>query len=168
MPAAVPLITAIASSAIAKTVLTLAATMAIGSYNASRQRKKAAAAERDAFNASLRDRNITIRSGVSTRKYVIGDARVGGTLMPIDPNGWENTALESVVALAANKSELLSYFIGDEHVALNDFPGTRYGHRHLIDRSHSVLVQGETVVTLDQDPADPRSEEHTSELQSRE
>lgn len=159
MPAAVPIIAAaaakITAAAIAKAVLTLAVTMAIGSYNASRQRKKAANAERDAYNASLRDRNVTIRSGISTRKYVIGEARVGGTLMHIDANGWENTALDSIVALAANKCDLIGYFIGDEHVLPANFPGERYGHRQLIDRMQTTLIGGTTTITLEQEPADP-------------
>ncbi len=145
MPAAVPVIAAaITKAAVMKFVATVAISLALGAYQQSRARKKSREAERaqrDAYNSSLKDRHITVRSGVSTRKYVLGTVRVGGTLMHIESNGRHNTALDSVLALAANRCSLVGYYIGDEYVAAANFPGSKWGKRKHVSRHHSHAIQ---------------------------
>ncbi|MFC3554887.1 hypothetical protein ACFONF_12010, partial [Alcaligenes endophyticus] len=145
MPAAVPVIAAaLTKAAIIKFVATVAISLALGAYQQSRSRKKAREAERaqrDAYNASLKDRHITVRSGVSTRKYVLGTIRVGGTLMHIESNGHHNTALDSVLALASNKCELTGYYIGDDYVPAVQFPGDKWGKRKQTDKTERFNVQ---------------------------
>jgi hypothetical protein len=61
------------------TWLTIASTVGITLY----QRDKAKRAEkraRDAYNASLQDRQITIRSAIASRTYVLGTVRTGGAI----------------------------------------------------------------------------------------
>ncbi|MCQ9615947.1 DUF1983 domain-containing protein [Paenalcaligenes niemegkensis] len=155
MPAAVPIIAAAATKvAVAKLVATVALSLALGSYQQSRARKKARAAEqaqRDAYNASLKDRHITIRSGVSTRKYVLGRVRVGGTLMHIEANGKDNTALDSVLAMAGNQCVLDGYYLGDEFLSIAEFPGDQYGKRQQIDQRiawKQYLVDADRYATI--------------------
>ncbi len=152
MPAVGAFIAAAVSTAVGKFVATMALSLALGAYQQSRARKKAREAEqaqRDAYNRSLKDRHVTIRSGVSTRKYVLGTVRVGGTLMHIEANGTHNTALDSVLAMAGNKCELEGYYVGDEYLPVGQFPGDRWGSQKQLDltSSHPVGAGSGTVST---------------------
>ncbi|MGG4604294.1 DUF1983 domain-containing protein [Paenalcaligenes sp. Me131] len=161
MPAVVPVIAAALSTAVGKFVATMALSLALGSYQQSRARKKAREAERaqrDAYNRSLKDRHVTVRSGVSTRKYVLGRVRVGGTLMHIESNGKHNTALDSILAMACNQCALDGYYLGDEFVAVSAFPGDKYGNQKQIDFRQSVeVVPGTNKITLTHMPVNAAS-----------
>lgn len=161
MPAAVPFLVAalgeggfiVAMGALKTLVITAAVSAALGSYEKSRQERKA----RDAYNASLQDRLITVRSGVSTRKYVLGTHRVGGTLMYAESIGPNQTALDTIIAMAANRCQVVGYYFGDEYVSLADFPGEKYGHRDVF--SDTQMVSGDAssghvdvTITLPNDP----------------
>ncbi len=156
MPAVVPVIAAALSTAVGKFVATMALSLALGSYQQSRVRKKAREAERaqrDAYNRSLKDRHVTVRSGVSTRKYVLGRIRVGGTLMHIESNGKHNTALDSILAMACNRCTLDGYYLGDEFMTVGAFPGDKYGNRKEIDfRQSSEVVPGTNKIKLTHSP----------------
>lgn len=153
MPQVVPVIAAAVATKVGTFIATMALSMALGAYQQSRTRKKQREAEqaaKDAYNASLKDRTVTVRSGISTRKYVLGRVRVGGTLMHIEANGWENTALDSVLAPACNKCELDGYYLGDEFVPVAQFPGEQYGHRQQVEhRVSRAVIAPQSVVTID-------------------
>ncbi|XJC79862.1 DUF1983 domain-containing protein (plasmid) [Delftia tsuruhatensis] len=144
---------ALTKAAVMKFVATVALSLALGAYQQSQARRKARAqerAQRDAYNNSLKDRHVTVRSGVSTRQYVLGTVRVGGTLMHIEANGQDNTALDSVLALAGNKCELVGYYVGDEYVTPAQFPGEKYGNRKQVGKTHTHFVpQGTSTVSID-------------------
>ncbi|WP_321289227.1 DUF1983 domain-containing protein [Alcaligenes phenolicus] len=144
---------ALTKAAVMKFVATVALSLALGAYQQSQARRKARAqerAQRDAYNNSLKDRHVTVRSGVSTRQYVLGTVRVGGTLMHIEANGQDNTALDSVLALAGNKCELVGYYVGDEYVTPAQFPGEKYGNRKQVGKTRTHFVpQGTSTVSID-------------------
>lgn len=95
-------------------------------YDANRQAILARQRAKDAYNASLADRLITIRSGVSPRSYVLGVARIGGTLIYADSVGDNKTQFDSIIALASNKCDLIGYYTNDEYTAAADWPPEKY------------------------------------------
>jgi hypothetical protein len=135
MPAAVPIIISLAATYLG-TVGTIAVALAIGAYQARRAQKKA----RDAFNDSLQDRNITIRSAISPRQYVLGQARTGGTLVYAESLGPKKEFLDTVTAFAANKCDLVAYYLGDEFVLPGGMLDKKYGKASLEDITESKNV----------------------------
>jgi hypothetical protein len=95
-------------------------------YDANRQAILARQRAKDAYNASLADRLVTIRSGVSPRSYVLGVARIGGTLIYADSVGDNKTQFDQIIALAANKCDLIAYYTNDEYTAAADWPPQKY------------------------------------------
>lgn len=141
MPAAVPYI-AIAAEALGisqATVFVITAAAAIYQHGKLKRQEQRAI---DAYNSSLQDRLLTLRSGVSERRYVVGTVRVGGTLMYADTVGLNKSALDSVIALACNKCELTDYYFGDERVPLAEFPGDHFGQQQEIDAEEEFTVTG--------------------------
>lgn len=154
MPAAVPFIVTAAATAaglapLAVAALTIVSSIAVSLYEADRAKKKA----RDAYNDSLQDRLITVRSGVSPRKYVLGTVRTGGTLMYIESIGSKRDGLDSVTAFACNKCEVIGYYIGDDFVSVEDFPGEKYGRQQVNDFEETFVRSGPTAtVTISSTP----------------
>jgi hypothetical protein len=72
---------------------------AFASHNAEEAKKKA----RRAYNASLTDRGVMIRSGVSPRQMVVGRAKVSGPIVYILSTGAKKEYLHLVVVLAAHE-----------------------------------------------------------------
>jgi hypothetical protein len=130
------------------TILT-GALLAHGVYQSERAKKKA----RDAYNRSLQDRLINVRSAVSTRKYVLGTIRTGGTLLYADTIGENQVALDSVTAYAANTTSLVGWYLGDEYVSAAAFPGEKYSARKTLRGYKTVsLAAGTQVVALGDTP----------------
>ena len=79
--------------------------------------RSAAAAAREA----LRSRNITIRSAVAPRRYVLGTARLSGPVMYAEFCGDDQQYLDTVVALTHGEvSEMLGVYLGDEYISAAD------------------------------------------------
>lgn len=75
MPALLPFIPAALAYAIEAVVI------AYSFYETQRQAASARKKAKDAYNDSVQDRLVTIRSGVSARKYVLGTIRTNGALL---------------------------------------------------------------------------------------
>lgn len=148
MPAAIPLIVSVAGTAAgwaATTVAiwTVATSVVVGLYERDRAQSKARKA-RDAYLRSIEDRLITVRSAVKERSYVLGTVRVGGTLMYSDSLKPDKSALDSVIALACNECQLVGYYINDEFVTPEDFPGEKFGKKLTVPTFEAHVVAGST------------------------
>lgn len=167
MPAAIPILVSAAASAAEATALTsfvftASASLVVGAYTRdraeSKAKKAAAAAEeerRNAYNESLADRLITVRSAVATRKYVLGTVRLGGTLMYANTIGEHQVALDSIVAYSANHARIVGYFLDDEYVDAGDFPGPKYGYPQGLWTAQQFTRRpgtGPQTFTLDHEP----------------
>jgi hypothetical protein len=142
MPQAIPVIIGAVGTAAGATALTIAiaeilAAAAVGLYERDKARKKA----REAFSRSLQDRIFTIRSGVAPRKYIVGTVRTGGVLMNADTLGANRSGFDTVIAYAANRCELVSYFVGEENIGLTPTAG-KYGKQQLNDIYEEFTVNG--------------------------
>lgn len=130
------------------TMLTVAM-MGYGAYQGHRQRQKA----RDAYNKSLRDRTMTVRSAVSPRRYVLGTIRVGGTLVYADTIGTNKVGLDMVLAVCSNLTTPVGWYIGQDYVSVGDFPGAKYGPRKTLRGGQSIaLAAGAQNVVFDYPP----------------
>src|SRR5881397_2597303 len=127
MPQAIPIILAAVG---ASEGVVLAATVVVGIYESDRAKRKA----RAALEKSLSNRLVPVRSGIEERVYLIGAARLSGTIMYIEPIGPAKESLDIVLAIANNECELVGWYLNEEFIAANAFPGTKYGQ----DRRKSV------------------------------
>lgn len=62
---------------------------------------------RAAYNDNLKDREVTIRSGVSPRRVIYGRDKVGGTLVYAQSTGSKGEYLHLVIALAAHECDAI-------------------------------------------------------------
>lgn len=77
---------------------------------ARQQQRKA----RSAYNASLKDREVTIRGGTNPRRVIYGRDRVGGTLAYVQSTGALGEYLHMVIALAAHECDAIEeVWLGD-------------------------------------------------------
>jgi hypothetical protein len=99
------------------TLAALVATYAVSAHKAEEARKKA----RRAYNASLTDRGVMIRSGVAPRQMVVGRAKVSGPIVYILSTGAKKEYLHLVIALAAHEIDAVEkiYFNDVELPALD-------------------------------------------------
>ena len=67
------------------------------------QQRKAQGAQKDAYNASLRDRYVMVRGATEPRQLVLGRQRVSGPISFIGAYGTYSEHLVFVVALAAHE-----------------------------------------------------------------
>lgn len=122
MPQALPAIAYAAvnsatGSALAAAFTSALVSAAVSDHQASAQARRAQAAAAEA----ARSRNITVRSSVAPRRYVLGTARISGPLMYAEFVGTELQYLDSVVALTHGElSEVLGVYVGDEYIAVAD------------------------------------------------
>lgn len=153
MPAVVPLIfTGLGAAGVigttAATWLSIASSIAVGIYEHDRAKSKARDA-RNAYNESIQDRVLTVRSAVSPREYVLGTVRKGGTLVYADAVGSMKTELDSVIAICCNQTEIVGYYIGEEYISADAFPGDKYGtpeQQHHKDMGVATISDGTGVV----------------------
>lgn len=135
MPAVIPFIVQIGATAFTTwtatqiAVATFLSAVVVGKYSSDRAEEKA----RRAYNRSLQDRYVTVRSATATRKYVLGTVRTGGALMLgesilVAGSGWARAKsyLDVILAWAGNECELVGYFVDDEYVAVASFPPSRF------------------------------------------
>lgn len=89
-------------------------------------RRRAERKQRDAYNASLTDRTLTIRGGVTPRRLVLGRARLSGTLMYADTVGPNKSMLDTMLALCDGPIDAIEgYWLGDEYFSTADLSGDR-------------------------------------------
>lgn len=143
MPAALPLIPAFlgAAGTIAATtalVWTVVTSVAVGLYEQQRAKQKA----RDAYNRSLTDRIVNIRQSIAPREYILGTVRKGGVLLNGFTVGTKREALDTVVAIAGNKCELVGYYLNDAYYPAAQFPGGSWGRLSISDSRESFNVTG--------------------------
>jgi hypothetical protein len=167
MPAALPFVAAalapaggfaIGSVTISYAALAAAGTsLAVGAYQADQARKKA----RDARNSSFQDRQITVRSAVAARKYVLGTVRVGGALMYADTVGPNKSYFDQVIALGSVQAESWTgVYLNEDWLPVTDFvserPTTgRYSTSKVLGTKETkVLSVGATSFTVDHTPRD--------------
>lgn len=89
-------------------------------HQQARQKRKA----RDAFNASLRDRLITVRGATEPRRVVLGRQRVGGVVAFIGSYGDNKEQLVMVIALAAHECDAIeALYFNETQVTLGGTGG---------------------------------------------
>lgn len=88
-----------AASSVWAAVAAAVASYAVSAHKAEEARKRA----RRAYNASLTDRGVMIRSGVAPRQMVVGRAKVSGPLIYATSTGAKKEYLHLVVCLAAHE-----------------------------------------------------------------
>ena len=82
------------------------------------QRRKAESRARSAYNASLKDRTLMVRSTTEPRDLVLGRVRKSGPLVFVGTTGQHKEKLVMVIALAAHRCSAI------EQVYFNDQPVT--------------------------------------------
>lgn len=104
-------------------VATVAAVTATVAGSAAMQRKARAKA-RAAYNAGLKDREITIRSAVAPRRVIYGRDKVSGPLIYAQSTGDKGQYLHLVVALAAHECDAIEeIWFNDEKLPDPDVDG---------------------------------------------
>lgn len=84
------------------------------------QRRKAESRARAAYNASLQDRNVTLRGTLQARQIVLGKARTGGVLVFAGSTGDDKEKLTLVLALASHRiAGVDAVYFNDEEVPLD-------------------------------------------------
>ena len=98
--------------------------MVLASFGVSaNQRRRAARAARAAFNASLRDRNLTVRGTLEERDLVMGRVRKGGFWYPIGTTGADKEKLVFIVVMAGHRISAVNTVYFDEHPLTLDGSG---------------------------------------------
>lgn len=122
--------------------------------SASMQRRAKAKA-RAAYNASLKDREITFRSAVAPRRVIYGRDRVGGVLVFAQSTGTKKEFLHAVIALAAHECDAIEeVWFGDELLPTPDGSGWitsgAFGTDIVNRATHYATVSGGGTITLPQ------------------
>lgn len=98
------------------TAINLVATAAL----ADNARKRANRAARAAYEASLQDRKMMVRSSVEPRRIILGRQRVGGHVSYIASTGTNNDTLVMVLTLAGHEIDAVEgYWLNDTAVTLD-------------------------------------------------
>jgi hypothetical protein len=97
----------IALSATAASIIGYGITIAGAGALASRQRRRAQAKARAAYNASLKDREVLIRSAVAPRVRLYGRDRVSGQLVHAESTGAKREFLHIVIKLADHECDAI-------------------------------------------------------------
>ena len=133
--------------------IAIAGTVAMASHQQSRARRKA----RDAYNSSLSDRMLTVRSAIAPSRIVLGRCRVGSQMAYIASTGQNLGKLVMVLALAGHEIDAV------EQVYFNDSPVTLDADGYVLDSTwrksdHAngftqvELVDGQGSVVLPHEP----------------
>ena len=120
--------------------------------SASMQRRAKAKA-RAAFNASLKDRELTFRSAVAPRRVIYGRDRVGGPMVFAQSTGTQKEFLHVVIALAAHECDAIEeVWFGDELLPTPDASGWitsgPFGADIVNRGAHTAIVSGGGTITL--------------------
>lgn len=110
---------AIATFLAAKTAIEVA-TVVASVYTIREQQRRAQNAQRDAYNASLRDRYVMVRGATEARQLVLGRQRVSGPITFIASHGANKEHLAVCVVLAAHEIDAIEdIYFDDERVILD-------------------------------------------------
>ncbi len=114
------------------------------------QARKARRSARNAYNASLEDRMVTIRSAVAPRAVVYGRARVGGTVVYMESTGDKKQFLHLVVVLAGHQIDAVEQiWFNDELLPTPDANGfINSGKFAKVERADNVHVWSAASTTL--------------------
>ncbi len=93
----------IGNSALISQAAFIVGSISYGKY----QQRKAIQSGMAAYRASLKDRELTIRSAIAPRRYIYGRDRVGGQLVYAEVTGDKKQFLHLVLALAAHECEAI-------------------------------------------------------------
>lgn len=137
-------------------VAVVAASVVVADYQRTQAQNKA----RAAAAAAARDRTVTLRSGVSPRRMVLGTARIGGTLMYGEFVGDDEQYLDTIVAIHHGEmAEVLGVYMDDEWIPASALAsgaptsGKYSGAEAQADRITKVAtLTAESTVTLDDVP----------------
>ncbi len=130
--------------------VTAVATTVAGS-NAMQRRAKAKA--RDAYNANLKDREVTIRSAVAPRRVIYGRDKVSGPLIYAQSTGDKGQYLHLVIALATHECDAIEeIWFNDEKLPAPDGDGWitsgPFGSADVRRGSYSGTTSGGGTITL--------------------
>ena len=131
-----------------------AAIVLYGVYQANRQRKQAARA----YEASLRDRKVTIRSSEAPRNIIYGETVTSGVLAYVQTSGEKSEFLHLVVVLAGHQCEAITDILFDnESIGALDVNGfataTRYRRQVLKPATFNQIAGGAgSVIELNPKP----------------
>lgn len=119
----------------------------------SAMQRRAKAKARAAYNASLKDREITFRSAVAPRRVVYGRDRVGGVMVFAQSTGPKSEFLHVVIALAAHECDAIEeVWFGDELLPTPDASGWitsgPFGAGRPVRSSHFANVSAGGTITL--------------------
>ena len=136
----------------ASAIATFTAFTATVAGSAAMQRRAKAKA-RAAYNASLKDREVTFRSAVAPRRVVYGRDRIGGPMIFAETTGPKKEFLHLVIALAAHECDAIEeVWFGDELLPTPDASGWitsgPFGTDKVKRGAHSATVSGGGTITL--------------------
>jgi hypothetical protein len=131
-----------------------AAYVASSAYS-NQQRRKAQASAQAAYLASLKDRELMIRSAVAPRRVIYGRDKVSGPIVYAQSTGEKGEYLHLVIALAAHECDAIETIYFND-VALPDPDGSgditsgEFGHSTVHTATESVSAAAS--ITLAHDP----------------
>lgn len=117
--------------------------------------RRAKAKARAAYNASLKDREITFRSAVAPRRVIYGRDRVGGPMVFAQTTGSKSEFLHVIIALAAHECDAIEeVWFGDVLLPTPDASGWitsgPFGTEKLTRTTYTAMVSGGGTITLPQ------------------
>ena len=138
------------AEAIANAVLVVSAigaNAAVSGY----QKRQAAARQRASYNASLEDREVTIRSAIAPRRMVLGRDRISGPIVYAESTGDKGQYLHMVIALAHGECEAIEeVWLGDVKLPEPDGAGFitsgEYASNTVTTHLHVATTAGTTLV----------------------
>jgi hypothetical protein len=155
MPQAIPVIIAVMTQSVVQIVFAVV-TAALTTYAQIKARRDA----RNAYNASLRDRTLTLRSAVSPRRLLLGQTRIGGTLVYADTVGTNQRMFDSVIAVCDGPIDsFVGYYLNEDYFAWSDLSGDRPSTgKYATSSTRStgvwrVTLSGTNTITLPNPPA---------------
>jgi hypothetical protein len=115
--------------------------------------RRAKAKARAAYNASLKDREVTFRSAVAPRRIVYGRDRIGGPMIFAQTTGTKSEFLHLVIALAAHECDAIEeVWFGDELLPTPDGSGWitsgPFGADNINRATRVATVSGGGTITL--------------------
>jgi len=130
-------------------VTAVTGTLAISSSLQQRARAKA----RAAYNASLKDREVTIRSAIAPRRVIYGRDKVSGPLVYAQSTGDKGQFLHLVIALAAHECDAIEeVWFNDTLLPEPDASGWitsgPFGEAVTLRGQHTATVDGSGTITL--------------------
>lgn len=138
------------AEAIANAVLVVSAVganAAVSGY----QKRQAAARQRAAYNASLQDRELMIRSAIAPRRMVLGRDRISGPIVYAESTGAKGEYLHLVIALAHGESDAIEeVWFGDVKLPDPDgsgfITGGEFAKHTVTTHMHAATIAGTTLV----------------------